>query len=244
MQSTPSSKPSIPIAAVVIGCGGVASYLLPCLLRTFKVPRLILHDGDTLEERNLDRQLFSSEQIGMNKAEALADLIREQFPEQQIEVVPEYFHEGTSVDSMATLIVCVDNHTARRNALSVADSLTCNTVIAGNEYTDASGMMYLPQWRGTALDPRVRYPEILTDKRDDPRRPESCQGVAQQANPQLAMANFGAANHTLWLLWYWLIEVRSLDRAVVESFSPIEHSNNFNRFRTALSGEVNKEAAA
>jgi hypothetical protein len=226
----------------IIGCGGVASYLLPALLRTFKVNRVILHDGDTLEERNLDRQLFSSEHIGMNKAEAQAILLRAQFPRIDFDVVPEYFSEGSHLDAWSTVLVCVDNHAARANALRVADQNDCVVVIAGNEYTDAQSMIYLKEWQGTTLDPRVRYPDILTDQSDDPRRPESCQGALQQAHPQLAMANFSAANHALWLLWFWKMERDKLDPDVAALYSPIEHSNNFNRFRTMMSGDFAKKA--
>lgn len=238
------SKATIPIAAHIIGCGGVASYLLPCLLRTFACDRIILQDGDTLEDRNLDRQLFSPEQVGMNKAEALAQLLRRSFPDANIEVKPEYFHEGSDVEPASTIICCVDNHTARRNVLLRCDQVGCVAVIAGNEYTDSQGMYYLPGWAGTDLDPRVRYPEIVTNTADDPRRPESCQGHAQVANPQLAMANFGAANFALWLLWYWLVEVRNLDDQIVQQYSPVEHSNNFSQFRTVKSHELRKKEAA
>lgn len=55
----------------IIGAGGVASYLLPVLIKTFPIPNLWLRDADKLEERNLDRQLFSPDQIGQFKAEAL-----------------------------------------------------------------------------------------------------------------------------------------------------------------------------
>lgn len=238
------NKPKIPVALVVIGCGGVASYLLPALLRTVHAEKVVLHDGDTLEDRNLDRQLFAAEQIGMNKAEALAQLLRKQFPDIMIDVEPQYFHEGTYVEFGSTMIICVDNHTARKNALLVADQQQCMVVIAGNEYTDAQGMAYFPEWRGTQRDPRVRYPELLTDRSEDPRRPESCQGAAQQRNPQLAMANFGAANFALWLLWFWLVESHTLNAEALAAFSPVEHSCNFNRFRTTLTGDVAKQAAA
>lgn len=224
----------------VIGCGGVASYLLPVLLKTFDVKVLTLHDGDTLEARNLDRQLFAPEQIGLNKAEALQQLLsrNNQLEGTTATVVPEYFHNGTVVDSYAVLIVCVDNHAARVAALQVADMEQCFVVLAANEYTSSQSMVYVPEWRNTTKDPRVRYKEMLTDESDNPLRPESCQGAAQQKNSQLAMANFGAANFAMWVLWAYLVESGKLDEQIRKDYLPVEHSCNFNRFNTVLSKDV------
>ena len=66
----------------IIGCGGVGSWLAPslCLLRSPQ--EVILVDGDTLETKNLNRQLFTPEQVGSNKAEALAAEVRTAKPSQ------------------------------------------------------------------------------------------------------------------------------------------------------------------
>ncbi|MCR6656608.1 MAG: ThiF family adenylyltransferase [Opitutus sp.] len=138
----------------------------------------------------------------------------------QFSVLPEYFHEGTDIRPGAIIVGCVDNHAARNAILQVADRIGALVVLAGNEYTEAQAFVYLPQWKGTPRDPRVRYPEIVTDQSDDPRRPQSCQGAEQRAHPQLAMANFSAANFALWLLWFYLVEAPGLDRGDAEGFQP------------------------
>ncbi|MDV7396813.1 hypothetical protein RZS08_35775, partial [Arthrospira platensis SPKY1] len=55
---------------IIVGAGGVTSYLLPPLIRSFFTSGVLI-DGDTLEERNIDRQLFDQTFIGHGKAPAL-----------------------------------------------------------------------------------------------------------------------------------------------------------------------------
>lgn len=61
----------------MVGAGGTGSYVLPMLLETYEQSRsqvkdiVCVIDGDILEERNLNRQAFYLDDIGLNKAEAL-----------------------------------------------------------------------------------------------------------------------------------------------------------------------------
>jgi tRNA A37 threonylcarbamoyladenosine dehydratase len=45
------------LKALIVGAGGVTSYMLPALKNSFDL-EVTLIDGDILEKRNLDRQLF------------------------------------------------------------------------------------------------------------------------------------------------------------------------------------------
>lgn len=56
--------------AVIIGAGGVTSYMLPALKNSFNLTATIV-DGDILETHNLDRQLFRNNAVGQYKAVAL-----------------------------------------------------------------------------------------------------------------------------------------------------------------------------
>lgn len=59
----------------VIGSGGTGSYLAENLVNKFNLHRdstkIMLIDGDILEEKNLERQAFFSDEVGMNKCDAL-----------------------------------------------------------------------------------------------------------------------------------------------------------------------------
>jgi tRNA A37 threonylcarbamoyladenosine dehydratase len=54
------SKPKL--NALIIGAGGVTSYMLPALKNSFDLEANII-DGDKLEKKNLDRQLFRNNMV-------------------------------------------------------------------------------------------------------------------------------------------------------------------------------------
>lgn len=217
---------------IVVGCGGIASWLCQGLIRFapgFKVPsKITLWDGDKIEARNLDRQLFVLDDIGRFKVDALSSFLAmwsvqvRNAPD--IEVVPRYFTSGAEVASGTVIFGCVDNHAARRAILETADmsGAGARAIICGNEFTDAEAYIYLPHWRDSGLDPRVYYPEIMTDNAGDPVRPAGCQGEVQVAAPQLALANMAAASMGLQLFYKWFIK----DRPDQQDYMPVHHIQN------------------
>jgi molybdopterin/thiamine biosynthesis adenylyltransferase len=195
---------------LIIGAGGVASYLLPVLLKTFRPAKLTIIDKDVLEERNLDRQMFHKESIGQLKAQALVEIVHEHTPmPDDYTILDEWFSENTTIpDDIDGLICVADNHEARHATIQRANALSIMAYIGGNEYFDSQAYAYHPEWAGTPRDPLVRYPNIATSHEGSPFR---CQGDAQIAEPQLAIANLSCASkllHLLWLYERWLPENR------------------------------------
>lgn len=184
---------------LIVGAGGVASYLIPCLIKAFRPDSILLMDADVLEERNLDRQLFGHEMIGMHKADGLRRM--HDTPECPIFTRIEWLTNTTEVTQEIECVVCVaDNHEARRNAIKLAYEKDVRCYIGGNEYFDAEAYVTWKEHEGTSLDPRVRYPLIATSTEGSPT---SCQGEAQEVHPQLALANMRCAAHLLHLLFAW-----------------------------------------
>jgi len=194
----------------IIGAGGVASYLIPCLLKAFKPEKLTLIDKDVLEKRNLDRQLFDKSCIGANKASALLGMMSEAHgrwskedncPQGDWAVITEWFTATTAIPDDVDAIICVaDNHEARRNAIQAAYAKGIRCYLGGNEYFDAEAYVTWAEHEGTKLDPRVRYPAIATSHEGSPLR---CQGEEQEIHPQLAIANHRCAGHLMHLLHVW-----------------------------------------
>lgn len=215
----------------IIGAGGVASYLLPVLLKAFKPEQITLIDKDILEARNLDRQLFSENQIGRNKAAALMDMhgmfANEKLIMNRFTTVQAWFTASTVIpDSVDTIICVADNHEARRNAIQAAYDKGIRCYLGGNEYFDSEAYVTWAEHAGTPADPRVRYKAIATSTEGSPT---SCQGEEQVIHPQLAVANFMCAAKILHLLYAWETYYGGLgfkESREVEKHLPLEISSS------------------
>lgn len=66
-----------PVKIIVLGCGGTGGYIIPHLYRIGyaceRPIRVIVCDGDTIEDKNLIRQNFIEQDIGQNKAKILSE---------------------------------------------------------------------------------------------------------------------------------------------------------------------------
>ena len=218
----------------VIGCGGGGGFTTELLARTVPLHDICLIDGDTIEEKNLDRQMFTEDQIGMNKAHALAarfgivNSIPEYFPACQIDVA--------MINPKDILFCEADNHACRRAVLEACDQYLCRAIIAANEYTDAEAYWYEPRMKNTPNDPRVLYPIILTDRSGDPLGPPGCTGVAQEENRQLALANDWGSAMAMQLYWFHTKERPELPRETINSW-PVHHKVNKFAFHTISYGD-------
>ena len=194
------------MSTYLIGAGGVGSFVAPALCKLIGPDKVIIMDGDNLESKNLDRQLFNEGQIGMSKAEALG-------LQYACSYLDEWFAFGVrSYEPEDWLICCVDNHPARLAALQVCDYSKCQAIFAANETFSSEAYVYKPEWKDSSLDPRLLYPEIMSDHAGDPRRAAiGCVGEPQLENRQLVTANLMAAGLALHLYVVWAMEAIKLD---------------------------------
>ncbi len=211
----------------VIGAGGVSSWLIPKLVRLEK--GIIVYDGDTLEKKNLDRQLFDEEDVGRNKAQAMA-------AKYGILFVSEYYHSGLiRLDRTDWLWCCADNHAARREVLAACDLYRCRCLIGANEYEDSEALYYEPSFAGTPNDPRVIYPDYLTDRSGDPLGPPGCVELSK-ANRQLVIANAMAADLMLMLYWFHTQSVKKMPEDT-RQYWPVHHKGNMLKLQTIRLGD-------
>ena len=114
MYRLDNSFAQAPFTITVAGCGGTGGFVAEGLCRLLpQHARLVLVDHDRVEERNLLRQNFTSQDIGRFKSEALAyNLARKTGRTVGYSTYPVAM---VSLESPGLLLGCVDNGPARRD---------------------------------------------------------------------------------------------------------------------------------
>lgn len=104
----------------VIGCGGTGGFLAESLCRILPPhATLFLVDHDRVEERNLGRQNFISQDVGLFKSEALAhNLTRKSGRPVAYSVIPAAMAD---FEWAGLVLGCVDNGPARRDIAKQLD---------------------------------------------------------------------------------------------------------------------------
>jgi hypothetical protein len=197
----------------LIGCGGIGGWIAAALGRTLKGGSLTLIDADTVEEHNLDRQLFTTQDIGRSKASVMLKMVGRTVPESvHLAQMPHWFPDpavdwGSAPDA---IFVAVDNHAARKEVLNYLDvNPGTRGFLAANGLLDAEAYFYEASMKDTPADPRIMFPEILTDNSENRLAPP-CTGEQQVRFPQLAVANMLAASYAMYLWWHHLMVLPSL----------------------------------
>lgn len=201
----------------VIGCGGIGSYLIPLLMKEVSsTTEVHVWDGDKLEKKNLDRQLFHRRYVGQFKADAMSKI----YP--GIISHPEYLISADAVKDSDMLFACPDNMPARKLVLSAADRFGIPAYICGNTYEAASASYYHMELKDTPMDYRVRYASAINSTEGDPTA-LGCTGEALASDPQLAIANQLSASFAMGLYWYWTQKAALVRGHSVFLKSPIEY---------------------
>jgi molybdopterin/thiamine biosynthesis adenylyltransferase len=203
------------IAVIIVGAGGIGSALFQDLCR-FLPHTLDIHlmDGDLVEGRNVQRQMFSKRHLGRNKAQCLVETASTAlgrnglYYHTQFLADPGQLHEIAKHYQAVILVGAVDNHPGRRRMeafvrddkrswtyyVDCANDKTTGEVVAVYGYQDR--IIY-----GTfrsELDPRV-----LEDDSGDPTT-ASCTQQLDAGNIQTLFTNRKAAIIALELISSYL----------------------------------------
>jgi len=229
------------LTPIIIGAGGVASYLLFPLNKTFDIKQGILMDKDIFEDKNLDRQMFPKTSIGKAKAEVLAKAnkikllpVVQYLDEASASSLKSTCHRLDPVEDNVVVICLVDNHPARRAAIHLAEQLECPLIIGANEYETSQVIYWSPHWPDH-FKPSVRYPDMATS---DEGSPINCTGEATESTPQLAMANMVTAALVLNMLWKWHGENYYV---MPEGYEPIEFQTTLGAMETISYGDIKND---
>ncbi|MCL2218233.1 MAG: ThiF family adenylyltransferase, partial [Defluviitaleaceae bacterium] len=125
-----------PVKIVMLGAGGTGGHVAPHLYRLLhtlnRYTKVIVCDGDVVEEKNLVRQNFISADLGKNKAQVLAERYASAFG-LEVSYLPEFIEDADrlarlvspdlfpvspyshqNIEGMTILIGCVDNNRSRQ----------------------------------------------------------------------------------------------------------------------------------
>lgn len=175
--------------------------------------KAVLIDGDTVEEKNEERQPFIDEDVQQPKALALGTAIQDTFGLKDFYCYPHYinkkkdlkdlfnnfssyhnFDTGSEKVSVPILVGCVDNHRARQCMHEFFDSMaTAFYFDSANEYS--VGEVVLGAKINDVLiapDRTYYYPDVLTDT--SPSAEEISCGAVNVSSPQHLATNLMAAN--------------------------------------------------
>lgn len=193
---------------VIVGCGGTGSHYIKELGRllygkhgTSKDIRIILIDGDLVEEKNLVRQAFLPQDIGRNKAQVMAEILSQAygveagFYDRYIDS-PIDFKELVRDDAVVLLVGCVDNHQCRQSMHRFyMERENCIYMDSANEFSAGEVVIGSRIGHVEMYPDRCQYfPEVL-EANEKRRSEESCE-VLNAASPQHMLTNQLAA----WIL--------------------------------------------
>lgn len=197
----------------IVGLGGVGSILVERLCRFLNFSadmdaEITLADGDTYEQKNFERQEFST--FG-NKAEVKASDLELQYPNIGLDVYPAFINEATVGDVVKegdVVFLCVDNHKTRMIVNNYSKVLKNITLISGgNEFTDGNVQIYVRKdGKDVTPDLGAYHPEI---ENPDDKLPEeqSCEELSQ-SDPQLYFANLGVATIMCWSFYNVVVKAQ------------------------------------
>ena len=225
-----------PVKIIMLGAGGTGGHIAPHLYRLLhtlnRYTKVIVCDGDIVEEKNLVRQNFIAADLGKNKAQVLAERYATAFG-LEISYIPEFIecrerlarlikpdafptssYTYQTQEGLSILIGCVDNNRSRQlchDVFKAANNLIY--IDSGNgEYTGQvvcgikrSGRTYYKPIGDV-------YPDILLETDKFPTE-LSCAEAAVSA-PQSIVANIMAGTAVVSYLYNILvlgsIETRSI----------------------------------
>lgn len=227
-----------PVKIVMIGAGGTGGHIAPHLYRLLyaldRPVRLIIADGDNVEEKNLIRQNFIPADLGQNKAKVLSQRygavfgIKTEYIPDFIEdeeklaelVTPKREYRGymaPPVDELVILIGAVDNNRSRQLCDKVFRKVSPLVYIdSGNGEHTGQVVCGIRNKTKTMFKPvGSLYPDILQDNDKFPTE-LSCAEASVSA-PQSIVANIMAATAVVNFVYNVLVQGEIKVRSV--SFS-------------------------
>lgn len=206
---------------VIVGAGGTGSNLIArfsqFLVGTDADYEVIVIDGDSIEDKNLERQNFLPNDVLQNKADVICQAVSETYGltfssySEYINTVNDLSELFNAMDHseyrngerrvvMPVLIGCCDNHRCRQVMEKWFDAATTAIYIdSANEFSVGEVVVGVKR-DGVVVSPsrKFYFPEIMRSKVK--RKSEESCGAINKSKPQHLATNCEAANILLSIL--------------------------------------------
>ena len=119
-------------SVLIVGVGGVGSYAAEAIARA-GIGNITLMDGDSVQPSNLNRQLVAlMSTIGINKAEVMAERIRDIDPDTKVTALARFYEENDVLDLTAYdwIIDAIDSVFAKTALIKTALDEDVNIISA------------------------------------------------------------------------------------------------------------------
>lgn len=194
-------------AVFIVGVGGTGSHLIGPLVQLMEhhpdgCTNIVVIDGDSYEDKNADRQVFASDQLGKNKAVATVERLKHP----ALQAVAAYVDEASFTKVLAAhvpdcddnilVITSVDNHATRKAIIDSLDNAKYQNfflVSPGNQFSTGQITTYIKQ-NGVVVGvhPYQVYSDLKNPDDFIPGTVAGCE-VLLRSTPQLILANMAAA---------------------------------------------------
>ena len=196
-----------------IGTGGVGScHLIEPVVR-FLIHKkelkqqsdfaVVLYDGDVIEEKNLERQTFTSENIGASKVDATKERLQQIFSDVSISAINKYWTQESGFSEGSVVFLAVDNHKTRKEVLECAKKMDDILIISGsNELMSGSVLVYGREGGEELTRPYDELHKEIRNPQD--RRPDEV-GCSEEvaSRPQIIFTNLMVSTLMTQVFFAW-----------------------------------------
>lgn len=216
------------ILFIIIGVGGIGGNVARDLPKfAFPQDRIILIDGDTVEEKNCIRQPYQKQDIGLNKARVLARKINS-FYQTETEAIDTYITD-VEIDLLCKknseyypiIIGCVDNDSTRKIIEKNFKMQGKATLIDGAN-SEYDGNVYVAIKNKTKITGAIRSKYYTLEDDINPGT-IGCEEKIAKGSLQLLITNNKIAATILEYLYHISVEKAESGVSIVERFKTIHY---------------------
>ena len=178
----------------VIGCGSIGSNVAELLTR-YGIEDIVLWDFDTVEPHNIANQLFTEEDVGKPKTQALAELLYKINPKLKKTLkIKEKWNEDILSDYV---FMCVDSVDVRRSIVEINRYNPSIKAVFDFRTTLLEGQCYFADWKNTKQKKSLLTSLQFTHEEAKANAPISACGFELSVSPVVKMCSImGVVNFT------------------------------------------------